>query len=170
MSKRSIDFFVLDIFVAILKIEQTVSKFDSSQDLLHSYTNWDSIIREFEIIGEASKYLLKEGVLPNEERAVVDFRNVIIHEYFGIDADEVWDIIHEDLKAFKKSIIAIIDQYGYHAKNELIDAFIDDNLYLDFVVKALEELRGDAYGVKFNLGFAKISRSTKKIKSGQGKS
>lgn len=66
MSKRSIDFFVLDIFMAILKIEQTVSRFDSPQDLLHSYTNWDSIIREFEIIGEASKYLLKEGVLPNE--------------------------------------------------------------------------------------------------------
>ncbi len=144
MSKRPIDFFVYDIFVAILKIEQTASRFDNPQDLLHHYTSWDSIIREFEIIGEASKHLLKEGVLPNDKRAVVDFRNVVIHEYFGIDADEVWDIIHEDLRAFKQSVIAIIDQYEHTVKNELIDTFIQDNQYLDFVVEALENLKGRA--------------------------
>ena len=82
MSKRTIEFFIFDIFVAILKIERTVSNFENAQELLHSYTHWDSVIREFEIIGEASKYLLKENVLSKTYQPVVDFRNVIIHEYF----------------------------------------------------------------------------------------
>ncbi len=85
--------------------------------------------------------MLKEGVISKEHRAVVDFRNIIIHEYFGIDADEVWNIIHEDLKVFKRSINIIIAGFENNIKNEIIDAFIEDNRYLDFVVKALKELK-----------------------------
>ena len=95
MSKRDFNLFVFDIFVAIVKIENSASCFNNAQELLHNYTSWDSVIREFEIIGEASKYLLKENLLSSEHKAVVDFRNVIIHEYFGIDRDEVWDIIEK---------------------------------------------------------------------------
>ena len=140
MSKRQIEFFIFDIFIAILKIEQTSSKFESPQDLLYSYTDWDSVIREFEIIGEASKYLLNENVLQKEHRVVVGFRNVIIHEYFGIDSDEVWDIIYNNLKNFKQVILEIIEKIEKDLRQELIDAFIEDNKYLDFVVKELELL------------------------------
>ena len=141
MSNRQIEFFVFDIFVAILKIEHTASKFENPQDLLHSYTDWDSVIREFEIIGEASKYLLNENILKNEHRVVVDFRNVIIHEYFGIDSVEVWGIIHNNLKSFRRVTFDIIDDIEKDLKTELIDAFIEDNHYLDFVVKELNLLR-----------------------------
>ena len=132
---------MFDIFVAILKIEHTTSKFENPQDLLHSYTDWDSVIREFEIIGEASKYLLNENILKNEYRVVVDFRNVIIHEYFGIDNVEVWGIINDNLKSFHKVVLDIIDSIEKDLKTELIDAFIEDNHYLDFVVKELSLLR-----------------------------
>ena len=141
MSKRQIEFFVFDIFIAILKIEQTSSKFINPQDLLYSYTDWDSVIREFEIIGEASKYLLNKNVLEKEYRAVVNFRNVIIHEYFGIDCDEVWDIIHNNLKNFNQVILKIIEEIEKDLKIELINAFIEDNEYLDFVVKELELIK-----------------------------
>ncbi len=141
MSKREINFFVFDIFVAIVKIENTVSKFNNAQDLLYSYTDWDSAIREFEIIGEASKYLLKENLLRKTHQPVVDFRNVIIHEYFGIDRDEVWNVIHNDLKQFKQVILEIINNIPNGLKIELINAFTVDNNYLDFVVKELELLK-----------------------------
>lgn len=143
MSKREINFFVFDTFVAIVKIENTVSKFDHAQDLLYSYTDWDSVIREFEIIGEASKYLLKENLLRKTHQPVVDFRNVIIHEYFGVDRDEVWDVIHNDIKPFKQVILEIINNIPNSLKTELINAFTEDNNYLDFVVKELEDLRID---------------------------
>ncbi len=140
MSKREIDFFIFDIFVAIVKIENTVSKFDQAQDLLYSYTDWDSVIREFEIIGEASKYLLKENLLTRKHQSVVDFRNVIVHEYFGIDCDEVWDVVHTDLEQFRQVVLEIIKGIPKDLRDELIDAFREDNGYLDFVVKQLELL------------------------------
>ena len=142
MSKREINFFVFDIFVAIVKIENTVSKFNDAQDLLYSYTDWDSVIREFEIIGEASKYLLKENLLRKTHQPVVDFRNVIIHEYFGIDRDEVWDVIHNNIKPFKQVILGIINYIPNNLKNELVNAFIEDNNYLGFVVEELKILKG----------------------------
>jgi len=140
MSKRDIEFFVFDIYVAITKIEHTVSKFSDSQALLYSYTDWDSVIREFEIIGEASKHLLKAELLSTIHQPVVDFRNVIIHEYFGIDRDEVWEVIHEALPPFKEVIFALIDNIPCKLKQELISATIEDNQYLDFVVKSLQTL------------------------------
>jgi uncharacterized protein with HEPN domain len=141
MSRRQLELFVFDIFVAILKIEHTSSKFGNPQDLLHSYTDWDSVIREFEIIGEASRYLLKENVLENKYRTVVDFRNVIIHEYFGIDEEEVWNIIHKDLKEFHKVIIERIGTMEDDLRNELAESFMEDYRYLDFVVEALGLLK-----------------------------
>lgn len=75
---------------------------------------WDSVIREFEIIGEASKYLLRDKLLESQYQEVVDFRNQITHAYFGIEST---------------------------LKQELIDSCIEDNKYLDFVVSALEKLR-----------------------------
>ncbi len=104
---RIVEMFIFDIYIATLKIKKTASKFDNVQDLLFSYTDWDSVIREFEIIGEASKYLLKDKLLNKNHQKIVDLINDI----------------EPDLKI------------------ELIESFIEDNLYLDFVVEKLENLR-----------------------------
>jgi uncharacterized protein with HEPN domain len=140
MSKREIELFLFDIYIAIVKIEHTASKFNDAQALLYSYTDWDSVIREFEIIGEASKHLLKAELLSKAYQPVVDFRNVIIHEYFGIDRDEVWDVIHQALPPFKQVILKMIGNMAPELKEELATAFIEDNQYLDFVVNALKNL------------------------------
>ena len=107
----------------------------------HHYLSWDSVIREFEIIGEASKHLLDSNLLENEYRSVVDFRNVLIHGYFGIDEDEVWGIIHKQLHSFKELISSIINTVDPKLKQEVFDAMIDENSYLDFVVKELKTLK-----------------------------
>ena len=141
MSKRAIELFIFDIFIAILKIEHTASKFNNSQDLLYNYTDWDSVIREFEIIGEASKHLIDASILGKEHRVIVDFRNIIIHEYFGIEPQEVWNIINNNLTNFKNLIIQIINSFDKKLKEELIYAYIEDNKYLNFVVEELKALR-----------------------------
>ena len=102
---------------------------------------WDSIVREFEIIGEASKYLLEDKVLSKEYQVVVDFRNHITHEYFGIEPDIVWATIQTDLKAFEVTILNLISDIEPKLKKELIDSFIEDNNYLDFIVQSLNRLK-----------------------------
>ncbi len=138
---RNIELFIFDIFIAIQKIKKVSSKFDKVNDLLHSFTDWDSVIREFEIIGEASKYLLRDKLLTKDYQIVVDFRNQITHEYFGIDQDIVWATIYNDLDIFQAIILELIDNIEPNLKQELIESFIEDNYYLDFIIKSLKELK-----------------------------
>lgn len=137
---RNIELFIFDIYIAILKIKKVASGFDNVEDLLHSFTDWDSVIREFEIIGEASKYLLKDNLLESHYRRLVDFRNNITHEYFGIDQDIVWGIIDQKLDAIEDIILDLIQKIEPILKKELIESFIEDNKYLDFIVANLEKL------------------------------
>lgn len=138
---RKIELFIFDIVIAIQKIKKVSSDFDNVEELLHDFVSWDSVIREFEIIGEASKYLLRDKLLQSQYQEVVDFRNQITHEYFGIDQDIVWTIINVDLDDFEMIVYALIKNIELTLKQELIDSFIEDNQYLDFVVHALEELK-----------------------------
>ena len=119
-----------------------MSHYDNADNLKHDYLSWDSVIREFQIIGEATKHLIGNSILAEETRQVVDFRNLIVHHYFGIDEDAVWGIVHKNLPDFKKMIILKIEIIDLSLKEELIEALIEENSYLDFVVKELEILRG----------------------------
>ena len=135
MSERDSELFLFDILVAILKIEKTVGHFDNADDLKHHYTSWDSVIREFEIIGEATKHLIQNSVLDPEKQKIVDFRNLLVHHYFGIDENAIWGVVEKDLSDFKRIIVKNIQQLDTEIKKELIQDFIDENSYLDFVVK-----------------------------------
>ena len=141
MSKRVIEMFIFDTYIAILKIQETSSRYKNAQELLYDYNSWDSIIREFTIIGEATKYLIKENLIDNSHQIVVDFRNIIIHEYFGIDIDEVWNIIHDDLEDFKNAILLLIKSIKPDLKNRLISAYEQDNKHLKFIINNLEDLK-----------------------------
>ena len=96
MSKRDISLYIVDIFIAINKIQRYTQKFSNAQDFKWSELQWDATIRELEIIGEATNNLIKSQILENNKyRKIVDFRNVIIHGYFGIDEDEVWSVVQD---------------------------------------------------------------------------
>ena len=140
MSKREVELFIFDIYIAIVKIEYVSNEFTNIEDLLHDFKSWDTVIREFEIIGEASKHLIREDLLGNKFQVVVDFRNLIIHEYFGIEPQEVDDIIKNDLKPFKVEIEALISKIDNELKKELIESFIEDNKHLDFIIQELKRL------------------------------
>ena len=140
MFNRTYELFLFDVYIAIVKIEKTVDKFDNAQTLLHDYNAWDSVIREFEIIGEATNYLIKNNILDETSRVVVDFRNLLIHNYFGIDAEEVYDVVKSDLPNFKSLITDKLSQIDNDLKNDLVEAYIQSNSYLEFVKLSLEKL------------------------------
>lgn len=141
MSNRINELFLFDILVAIVKIEQVSSDFEYAEQLKHHFMAWDSVIREFEIIGEAANILIKNKMLTQENQIVVDFRNILIHHYFGIDAEEVWDVIHNDLKSFKFVILDAIKKIEATLKEELLGDIIDENNHLNFIVQVLNQLK-----------------------------
>jgi uncharacterized protein with HEPN domain len=68
----------------------------------------DAIIRNFEIIGEAAKQLSAEFKQANSEipwRNVAGFRDVLIHDYMGVDLNAVWQIIEKELPELKGVVL-----------------------------------------------------------------
>ena len=100
MSKRSSDLLLLDMKEAaekILKYTQGLS----FEDFLADDKTIDAVVRNFEIIGEASLRIDGDFRLENpqiEWKKLRGFRNRIIHDYFGIDYEIVWSILTQDLE------------------------------------------------------------------------
>ena len=60
----------------------------------------DAVIRNFEVLGKASKYVsleTKSNAPFIEWRKIGDFRNILIHDYFGINYETMWKIIQDEL-------------------------------------------------------------------------
>ena len=140
MSYRDITFYVVDIFIAIDKVERYTEKFENGSELLYDEVYWDATIRELEIIGEATKYLLKDELIDTKYRRIVDFRNQILHGYFGIDENIVWDVVKNKLPEYKVDL-----------KHMLLEENIDLSLAVEYakdeyenqsnVLKALENIK-----------------------------
>ena len=72
----------------------------------------DATIREFEIIGEATKNLsdeLREKYPDILWKDMAGMRDKLIHQYFGVDITAVWDSINDDLPPLKDKIIEILE-------------------------------------------------------------
>ena len=71
----------------------------------------DAVIRNFEIIGEAVKNMsedLKKEFPKTDWKAVAGFRDILIHGYFGIDLEILWDIILHKVPELQDEIAMII--------------------------------------------------------------
>lgn len=72
-------------------------------------------VKQLEIIGEASNHLsddLKANFSTINWSQIVGVRNVLVHEYFGVDFKLVWEIVKNDLPDLKEKVVTIIDSLG----------------------------------------------------------
>ena len=68
-------------------------------------------IRQLEIIGEACNRLTDElkNSYPNIAwRQIIALRNLLIHQYFGVDLEIIWEVIKNDLPLFSQNINSIL--------------------------------------------------------------
>jgi len=73
----------------------------------------DAVIRNLEIIGEAVKNISKELRNQYEDipwREMAGLRDVLIHEYFGVDLRTVWGVVERELPRLKRSLEKIIEE------------------------------------------------------------
>jgi uncharacterized protein with HEPN domain len=94
----------------------TVSaKGKSKNDLFEDGLFSRAVIRSLEIIGEASKKIDDEFKTQHpyiEWRKMAGTRDRLIHHYFGVDYDVVWDIIQNKIPDLHKGIQDILDNYS----------------------------------------------------------
>lgn len=95
-----------DILEAIRKIER-YTKGLSLPELKKKELVIDGVARNLEIIGEAAKNiprLVKEKYPDIEWKKIAGLRDILAHEYFGVDLEVLWDIIKNKIPELKKKI------------------------------------------------------------------
>jgi len=71
----------------------------------------DAVLRNFEVIGEAAKRLDEVYRASHPEipwRAIAGLRDVLIHQYEGVELERVWVIVEKDLPGLKQSIAGLL--------------------------------------------------------------
>jgi uncharacterized protein with HEPN domain len=113
MSKRDNLLLLEDILESINKIFSYTKDFDFDSFKRDDKTI-DAVIRNFEIIGEAANRLSPPIYSENESvqwHQLIGLRNRLIHGYFGVDIQIIWNIISKDLHLFKIQIEKVILNY-----------------------------------------------------------
>ena len=96
--------------------ERILSYTESGREpFLQDAKTQDAVIRNFEIIGEAAKRV-SQGTqsrapkIPRER--IAGFRDVLIHQYAGVDLTEVWKRVEQDLLPLLRHLRALLSEMG----------------------------------------------------------
>ena len=104
--KKDPKIFLQHILESIKQVEQYTGGI-TREEFFKLIQVQDAVIRRLEIIGEATKHLteeLKKSYPEISWHKPLAMRNILIHEYFGIDLSTVWVTATEILPEFKKQI------------------------------------------------------------------
>ena len=101
--------YLIHISECIQRIESYIE--GGREGFVKSRMKQDAVIRNFEIMGEAAKQISEKLRNAHAEipwKRIAGFRDVLIHDYVGVDSEEVWRIIERDLPTLKKQIESLL--------------------------------------------------------------
>ncbi len=107
-----------DDFVYLRHILDAISRIEeytqgiTYEHFMANHLIQDGVIRQIEIIGEAAKRLskyIKERHTQISWKDMAGMRDKLIHDYFGVDLDAVWDTVERDIPALKNRLINLIE-------------------------------------------------------------
>jgi len=105
------------ILEAIERLEThagNLSRDELETDVMRYY----GIVKNIEIIGEAANMLSSNFKDAHPEvpwRVIAGMRNFLVHEYFRVDNDTVWDVIHSDIVELKKHVSSYLSDVDWDA-------------------------------------------------------
>ena len=109
---RDYDVYLEDILEAVDRIQEYVQ--DIPRDAFEAdRMRFDAVIRNLEIIGEAVRGVpdsVRQHYSEVEWRKIAGLRDILIHRYFSINVDIVWDVVESKLPTLKAQIQQIIKE------------------------------------------------------------
>ena len=93
----------------IRRIEEDVA--GGREKFLASHTLQDAVLRNLQTMSESTERLsddLKATHIEIEWKRIAAFRNLLVHNYLGIDLEQVWDITQGDLRELKQAVAAMV--------------------------------------------------------------
>ncbi|HVT18636.1 MAG TPA: DUF86 domain-containing protein [Thermoanaerobaculia bacterium] len=106
MPERDPRLLVEDMLAAIRKIERYTSGMSQAMFQQDEKT-LDAVVRNLEVVGEAARRVSAGFASRHAEvpwRQVAGLRNRIVHDYFGLDLEIIWQVIRHDLPQLKASL------------------------------------------------------------------
>jgi len=106
MTDKDPTVFVSHILECIEKVEEYTEN-KSKQDFLDSTQLQDAVIRRIEIIGEAVRNIpdrVQQEYPQIRWEEAKGMRNILIHEYFGVDLELTWQVVQRDLPELKEQM------------------------------------------------------------------
>ncbi|MFB5762568.1 HepT-like ribonuclease domain-containing protein [Paenibacillus medicaginis] len=103
---------LMDILESINRIESYLLNVEY-ENFLATQMLLDAVVRNLEIIGEAARNINDEVKNKYPEvpwRNMIGLRNILIHEYFGIDESIVWEVATRNLQEIKPLIVKAIQE------------------------------------------------------------
>jgi len=104
---------LLDIQEAIERIEKYAARGQEAFEQDELIQTW--IVHHLQIIGEASRAIasaLRDQYPAVPWTKIIGMRNILVHDYFGIDTDVVWSVVENDIEPLKKDIVTILQDLG----------------------------------------------------------
>jgi len=105
MSSRSPKLYVDDIIQACQDILDFTKKTPDAEELEKDRRTFLAVVRSLEIIGEAARQMPRSFKEKHPEipwREIASLRNVIAHEYFGLDKTILWDVVQTQIPTLKE--------------------------------------------------------------------
>ncbi len=109
-SHRDYKLFLQDILDSIDKIQSYIGTNNEQEFYAHGMLV-DAVVRNIEIIGEAIRNIppdLKKRHPNIEWRRINAMRNILVHDYFGVDVLVIWQVTHNELPGLQHQIAAIL--------------------------------------------------------------
>ena len=101
--------YIQDILDSIMKLEEYINPINKS-DFYENSQIQDAVIRRLEIIGEAVKNINQEIKNKYPEipwKQIAGMRDVIVHEYFGVNLERTWKTLKSDIPDLKDKILKV---------------------------------------------------------------
>lgn len=103
--------YLIHISECIERIESYAKDIDK-QEFANSTLLQDAIIRNLQVLSESTQRLseeIKERESEIDWFEIAGFRNVLVHDYLGLDIERVWNILEKDLPVLKKAIQKMLE-------------------------------------------------------------